>query len=139
MPRRLKSSKEVARDIAIQAIYRLYSFAVEAARRGELDYARSLIREADEIRRLIRLRKPMVLRRGVCRNCGAPLVLGVTARVRLVRDGRVTRRVVTCLICGYRHRYIVRVRRPEKHEEPLEAEGDSTARSSRRDYRQERA
>ncbi|HIQ24094.1 MAG TPA: ribonuclease P [Pyrodictium delaneyi] len=137
MPRRARTSKDIARDIGIQSIHKLYVLAVEAARRGEIEYSRALLREADEIRRLLRLAKPVLLRRGVCRNCWAPLVLGLTARVRLVRDGRVTRRVVTCLICGYKHRYIVRVRRYGVHEEPREAEGNSATGARRRNNRQE--
>ena len=106
-----RSARQLARRLAVSAVERLYSLAVEAARRGELELARELVARADEVRRTFKLRKPLFLRRGVCRNCGVPLVAGVTASYRLRRDGRVTRLVVTCLVCGYKHRYILRVRR----------------------------
>ena len=101
----------LARELAVLSVRRLYREAVEAARRGELGLARELVARAEELRRTLRLRKPRFLRRGVCRNCGVPLVPGVTASYRLRRDGRVTRLVVTCLVCGYKHRYVLRVRR----------------------------
>ncbi|WP_236698190.1 ribonuclease P protein component 4 [Pyrodictium occultum] len=123
----------------MQAVHRLYRLAVDAARRGDVDYARALVREADELRRRLRLPKPWVLRRGVCRGCGAPLVPGITARVRLVRDGRVTRLVVACLICGYLHRYIVRVRRSRAEGASIKAEGAGSAGARGRDHREERA
>ncbi len=105
------SWRSLARRLAAQSTRRLYEEAVEAARRGELELARRLVEKAEETRRAARLRRPVYLRRGVCRNCGVPLVPGVTAGYRVRRDGRVTRLVVTCLICGYKHRYILRVRR----------------------------
>ena len=103
--------RRLAADIAVQAIRILYLAAVDAARRGELDLARRLVSQADEVRRVMRLRKPVFLRRGVCRNCGVPLVPGVTARYRLVSDGSTTRLAVTCLACGYIHRYVLAVGR----------------------------
>ncbi|ABM81412.1 ribonuclease P protein component 4 [Hyperthermus butylicus] len=104
-------SRELARDVALQAIRTLYLAAVDAVRRGDYELARRLVAEADETRRVMRLRKPRFLRRGVCRNCSLPLVPGVTARYRLVRDGSVTRLVVTCLACGYIHRHVLVQRR----------------------------
>ena len=101
----------LAREIAARSLRRIYAEAVELARRGDYETARLLVGEAEEVRRAARLRRPRYLRRGVCRNCGVPLVPGVTAVYRLRRDGRVTRLVVTCLVCGYKHRYILRVRR----------------------------
>lgn len=103
-------SRGYARGLGFRAIERLYAAAVEAARSGEYDYARLLVSRADEIQRVMRLPKPPALRRGACRRCRVPLIPGVTARYRLRRDGRVLRLVVTCMLCGYIHRYIVRAR-----------------------------
>jgi ribonuclease P protein subunit RPR2 len=90
----------------------LYRAAVEALREGDVELARRLTREAEEVRRATRLRKPRFLRFGVCRNCGAPLVPGLSARVRLHPEGKITRVSVTCLVCGYVFRMHVRRRRP---------------------------
>ncbi len=97
----MASLAELARDIALQRSLLLYRLAVEAARGGDYDHARRLVEHALELLKRMRLRKPYPLRRLVCRNCGAPLSHGVTARVRL-REGRV---VVTCLLCGYIRRF----------------------------------
>jgi len=53
-----------------------------------------------------RLRPPPRLKHAVCKRCGAPLVPGVNARVRL-RRRREPHLAVTCLECGYvrRHPY----------------------------------
>ena len=107
--------RELAKDIALQAIRILYLAAIDAVRRGDHELARRLVAAADAARRVMRLRKPRFLRRGVCRNCGLPLVPGVTARYRLVRDGSISRLVVTCLACGYIHRYILVKRRRGSH------------------------
>jgi ribonuclease P protein subunit RPR2 len=89
----------------------LYNLALEAVRQGDIEYARKLVREAEELRRSLRMRKPRVLRRGVCRNCQVPLLPGVTAQVRTRRKGRVTKLIIKCEVCGYIHRYHLR-RRP---------------------------
>ncbi len=106
-----KRLRGLAREAAVRSIAALYREAVEALRRGDVELARRLTREAEEVRRAARLRKPRFLRFGVCRNCGAPLVPGLSARVRLHPGRRITRVSVTCLICGYVFRMHVRKRR----------------------------
>jgi ribonuclease P protein subunit RPR2 len=106
--------RRLAVDIAVQAMRLLFIEAVKAVREGDWERARRLVRQADEIRRVLRIRKPRFLRRAVCKNCGIPLVPGLTARYRLVSDGSTTRLVVTCLACGYIHRYVLAVGRGRK-------------------------
>lgn len=108
MSRRLRG---LAREAAVRSMYSLYRSAVEALRDGDLELARRLVREAEEVRRVARLRKPRFLRLGVCKNCGLPLVPGLSARVRLHPEGRITRVTLTCLHCGYMRRMHVRRRR----------------------------
>ncbi len=91
----------LARDIAYQRAFLLYRLAVEEARRGNVDRARRLVEQALEILKRMRLRKPYVLRRMVCKNCLAPLIPGLTATVRL-REGKI---VVRCSLCGYIRRF----------------------------------
>lgn len=93
--------EEVARDLAVQRSLYLYRLAVDAVKRGEVDYARSLVAEALEILKRMRIKRPRVLKRMVCKNCLVPLIPGVTARVR-IRDSTI---VVTCLECGYIRRF----------------------------------
>jgi len=94
------------RDLARQRIVLLYRMAVEAARRGDVGYARDLGGLAWEMYRSTRARIPRWLKRGLCRRCHAPLIPGVTARVRLRSQGRRFSYVtVTCLACGWTRRY----------------------------------
>jgi ribonuclease P protein subunit RPR2 len=113
----------------------LFKEAVRQLREGRIELARQLVRDADELRKRARLKKPLVLRRYVCKNCGTPLVPGLTATYRLRREGSITRLVVACLICGYKHRYVLRNRRVEGRGELKEAEGAGTAATSRRYHR----
>jgi ribonuclease P protein subunit RPR2 len=92
---------KIARDIAIQRSLILYHLAVDATKAGELDYARRLTAHALELLKRMRLRKPLPLRRMICKNCLLPLIPGVTARIRL-REGKL---VITCLACGYIRRF----------------------------------
>ncbi len=108
-----KRLKKLAHELAVNAMRRLYIEAIRFAKQGDIELARELVSDADEIRRILRLRKPMFLRRGVCKHCGVPLIPGVTASYRLRRDGSITRLVVTCTVCGFKHRYIVKRRRAE--------------------------
>ena len=101
----------LAREVAVRSMVSLYRGAVEALREGDVELARRLVAEADEVRRVARLRKPRFLRLGVCKNCGAPLIPGLSARVRLRSEGRITRVSVTCLLCGYVRRMHVVKRR----------------------------
>lgn len=99
--RRKIDARRLAIDIARQAMLQLYRLSVEQARRGDYETARRLIEHALEIHRRLRVRKPIPLRRAICPNCHAPLVPGVTARVRLRSRGKHIRITTTCLLCGY--------------------------------------
>lgn len=102
--------KDFVRDIGYQGIRVLFNEAVRLVKMNRVEEARELIRDAEELRKRVKLRKPYVLRRMVCKNCKIPLIPGVTAIYRTRRDGRVTRLVVTCTMCGYKHRYVLRIR-----------------------------
>jgi len=122
--------KDIVRDIGYQGIRIIFDEAVRLAREGRVEEARQLIKDAEELRKRIKLKKPFVLRRMVCKNCGAPLVPGLAATYRLRRDGRVTRLVVTCTICGYKRRFILRVKGRHSGTESEEAKRDSSAKKS---------
>ncbi len=83
----------------------LYRLAVEDAREGDLDHARMLTSLIKKLSTRNRVRIPVDIKRGICKNCGVPLIPGLTSRVRLIQDGRSSKIVVTCLICGWMHRY----------------------------------
>ena len=122
--------KDITRDIGYQGTRILFDEAVRLTRTGRIEEARQLISDAEELRKRIKLRKPFVLSRMVCKNCGVPLIPGLTATYRLRRDGRVTRLVVTCDICGYKRRFVLRIRGRRDGPESKKAKGDSPAKKS---------
>ncbi len=122
--------KDVVRDIGYQGIRILFNEAVRLTRAGRVEEARNLIRDAEELRKRVKLRKPFMLRRMVCKNCGAPLIPGLTATYRLRRDGSVTRLVVTCTICGYKRRFVLRAKGGHNDSKPKKAKGNSSAEKS---------
>ncbi len=92
--------------LVLERIQTLYSMAVDAARRGDVEYARMLTGLIRRLSQRNRVRPPRAVKRGICKNCGAPLLPGLTARVRLRSQGRgFAYRVITCLECGWVHRY----------------------------------
>ena len=83
----------------------IYGMAVEAARRGDYDRARELGSYLWTLYLEARVPMPRRIKRGICRKCKAPLIPGVTARVRIRSQGCLSYRVITCGVCGWIHRY----------------------------------
>ncbi len=88
-------------DIARQRSLILYSLAVERIGKGDIERARMYIRRGIEILLRARARKPSYYRRWVCRRCHAPLVPGMTARVRIRGTRSYILVVKRCLLCGW--------------------------------------
>ena len=100
------------KDLARQRAILLYKYAVEKAEKGKYSLSKRYISLGLELLKKANVRKPMVYRRGVCKNCGVPLIPGVTTRVRIKRNRKEVIITKTCLLCGY----VVRIpcRRKEK-------------------------
>ena len=112
MPERKRLQlKALITDLALQRCKLLYRMAVAKVHEGDYEGARHFVLEALRLLRRVRVRKPRFLRRNVCKNCYLPLIPGLTARIRLVRDGRESWVAVTCLVCGYVRRYRFKRRR----------------------------
>ncbi|WP_440060266.1 ribonuclease P protein component 4 [Thermogladius sp. 4427co] len=107
------------RDIALQRMGILYKLSLEAVKTGDKELARRYIGIIIEIAGKSRTRPPRYIRRGYCRRCRIPLIPGLTARYRIVSEGRGSRLVVTCLECGWRRRFMIKSRR--NSEKGLEA------------------
>uniref|UniRef100_A0A7C4B9N1 Ribonuclease P protein component 4 n=1 Tax=Thermofilum pendens TaxID=2269 RepID=A0A7C4B9N1_THEPE len=99
-----RSNRKYLRDLALQRIKRLVMFA-EQVRTAEPELANRYGELALAIARKAQLHYPDFLKARVCRRCGAWLILGATARVRLRRRGKMKYVAVTCLNCGYVRRY----------------------------------
>jgi len=107
----LRRREFLYRDITRQRILLLYRKAVAEARRGDIEYARRLTALAWDIYKSTRVHAPRWFKRGLCRRCLAPLIPGVTARVRLHSQGGFSYVTVTCLLCGWTRRYPYKKRR----------------------------
>jgi ribonuclease P protein subunit RPR2 len=103
-------AKEVLKDLALQRMKYLYRLAVEESRRGRYDLARRYVELVIKYSHKAHVKPPKYIRRGYCRRCKVPLIPGLTARVRIQSEGRGSRVVVTCLLCGWRRRYMIKVR-----------------------------
>ncbi len=83
---------------------RLSHHAIGLAREGLVEEARLVVSQIRELEAVTRVRMPRASRRLFCKRCRAPLIPGVTSRVRLASQGRLSYIVTRCLVCGWIHR-----------------------------------
>ncbi|MCE4609215.1 MAG: ribonuclease P Rpr2/Rpp21/SNM1 subunit [Desulfurococcales archaeon] len=95
----------IYRDLVRQRVHYLYKLAVEETEKGRLDYAASLGNYIKKLSKETGTRLPRDIKRSLCKNCGLPLIPGITSRVRLRTQGRFSYIVITCARCGWIHRY----------------------------------
>jgi len=102
-----KWSKKIAlaRDIALQRMQILFDNAVRSVRNGNIRFARRYCILIKKISMRNKVKIPRRIKRAICKNCFIPLIPGVTCRVRIKSEGKNSRIVVTCLVCGWIHRY----------------------------------
>lgn len=99
------------REIALERISRLFELAIRATRDGDYERARRYVDEIFEIANKTKVRLPRKVKRHICRGCHLPLLPGLTARYRISSEGRGSRLVVTCLVCGWKRRYAIKSRK----------------------------
>jgi len=108
--RGFKSRKGRLREITLERARKLYRLAIKAVKDGDIEGSRNYVGLALRLVEKANIRNPKWLRRGVCRRCHVPLVPGLTSRVRLRPGRKYVTVVVTCLVCGWIHRYPQRKR-----------------------------
>jgi len=96
-----KYRKKSIKDLAIQRAKILYGLAIDEAKKGGHDRARRYVNLALRLIEKANARKPMFLRRGICKNCHVPLIPGLTCRVRLRGNRKYIIVTKTCLLCGW--------------------------------------
>lgn len=106
----MKRKLSIVKDLANQRMTRLYSLAVSETRKGRFDLARRYISILIAISRKAQVRPYKYIRRGYCRRCKIPLIPSLTSRVRVRSERKYSRIVVTCLLCGWRRRFVVKPR-----------------------------
>ena len=98
-------NKKMIRDLALQRMKLLYRYALNEVRRNNIKLARRYIYLIKRIAAKTRVKVPKRIKRSICKNCQVPLIPGITSRVRLQSEGKGSRIVITCLVCGWIHRY----------------------------------
>jgi len=93
--------RRIIKDLALQRVRKLYTLAVNEVRLGNYDRARRYVEIALNLISKANVRKPMYLRRGICKNCYVPLIPGLTATVRLRGNRKYIMVVRKCLLCGW--------------------------------------
>lgn len=101
-------AKKILKDLAIQRIRYLYRLAIRETRNGRYGLARRYIELIVKYSHKAHVKPPRYIRRGYCRRCHVPLIPGLTARVRIQSEGKGSRVVVTCLLCGWKRRYMIK-------------------------------
>jgi len=104
------SRKSILRDLGFQRMKYLYRLAVEYTRCGKYEYARRYIELIIKYSHKARVKPPRYIRRGYCRRCKIPLIPGLTSRIRIQSEGKGSRVVVTCLLCGWMRRFMIKKR-----------------------------
>lgn len=96
-----KKKVKAVKDLAIQRALLLYRHAVTAVRQGNIELSKRYISIGKRLLEKTNTRKPLIYRRWVCKRCSAPLVPGLTARIRLRKNRKQIIVTKTCLLCGW--------------------------------------
>lgn len=93
--------KSAIKDLAIQRTRILYNLAVSEVRKKAYDRARRYISIALRLIEKANIRKPLFMRRNICKHCCIPLIPGLTCRVRIRSNRKYIMVTKTCLLCGW--------------------------------------
>lgn len=109
----MKSERELweLKAIARERISLLLELAFSMVKRGEVTLARRYVEIALRIASKTRLKLPRSIKRSYCRKCFVPLIPGITLSVRLKSEGRGSRIVYRCLLCGWTRRFMIKASR----------------------------
>jgi len=92
-----RKQQKIIKNIAKERIQILLDLAKKKVRESDYELARRYVELARKIglRANFRLRK---LKRTFCKKCNIPLIIGLTARVRLNKNHKTIN--ITCLLCN---------------------------------------
>lgn len=99
------------RYIARERVLRLFNMAYGKVREGDVELARRYVEIALKIASKAQLKLPIKLKRSYCRNCYVPLIPGLTLSVRIRSEGRGSRVVYRCILCGWTRRFMIKASR----------------------------
>jgi ribonuclease P protein subunit RPR2 len=96
--RHKKNIKKV-KNIALERIDILMTLAEEEAKKNRLDRVKRYVELSRRIAMKMRIPFPKKWKRRICKKCGAFLIFGKNARVRLKKD-KYSYVAITCLECN---------------------------------------
>ena len=108
-------SKKEIRDIARQRIKWLYQLALEETKKEKYDAARSYTKLMFRIAEKSRIRIPRTIKRNICKQCGIPLIPGLTLNIRIRSEGKGSHIVAKCKLCGWVKRYYFKVKKCQRN------------------------
>ncbi len=100
--------RALLRDLARQRIRILFNMAIERARAGDFDLARRYVEIMLKLASKAGVKLLRRLKRSYCRKCYAPLIPGITLSVRIRSEGKGSRVVYKCLLCGWIRRLLIK-------------------------------
>ncbi len=100
--------RSIIRDLVYQRVKELFNLAILSIRNNNIEFARKYCKLIKKLSMRSRVRLPRKVKRMICKQCFIPLVPGLTCRVRIRSEGKNSRIVITCLLCGWVHRYRIK-------------------------------
>ena len=97
---RHKKNVKKIKNIAIERIDILMTLAEEEAKKNRLDRVKRYVELSKKIAMKLRMPFPRKWKRRICNKCGAFLIFGKNARVRIKSGKHPPHVVITCLNCG---------------------------------------
>ncbi|MEM0003771.1 MAG: ribonuclease P protein component 4 [Desulfurococcaceae archaeon] len=113
----MKKRETLMRNIAHERIILLLNMAFERARKGDFDLARRYVEIALRIAGKAKIKIPVKYKRNYCRKCLIPLIPGLTLRIRIHSEGKGSRVVYRCLLCGWTRRFMIKTSRKKSRRE----------------------
>ncbi|WP_292461227.1 ribonuclease P protein component 4 [Methanothermococcus sp.] len=96
---RQKNIKKI-KNIALERIDILMNLAEEEAKKNRMDRAKRYAELSKKISMKMRMPFPKKWKRRICKKCGAFLIFGKNARVRIKSNKYPPHIIITCLDCG---------------------------------------
>ncbi|MEM1595756.1 MAG: ribonuclease P [Desulfurococcaceae archaeon] len=116
----MKRKELLMKNIARERIVLLFNMAFEKTRKHDFELAKRYVEIALRIAGKAKVKIPLKYKRGYCRKCFIPLIPGLTLRVRVHSEGKGSRVVYRCLLCGWTRRFMIKTSRRKLRKESLE-------------------
>lgn len=113
----MSNREKLLKNIARERIEILFKQAFDRLHRGDVELARRYVEIAIRIAGKARVKIPRKYKRSYCRKCYVPLIPGLTLSVRIKSEGRGSRVVYRCLLCGWTRRFMIKTSKKKSKRE----------------------